>query len=128
MTIEWDEGSRCFLLTGDGFSYAFAIDRDGTPLRHLHWGGVLGRADLPALIAAGTTRAGSNTWSRPRAHTEELVVHGGARFDECALQVEFADGVRALDLRYESGEVAGDLLTIRLADRYRPLAVTMRYE
>jgi alpha-galactosidase len=128
VAIEWDEPSGCFLLSGDGFSYAFAVDRDGTPLRHLHWGGELARADLPGLMAAGTARAGSNTWSRPRAHTEELVAHGGSRFDECALQVEFADGVRALDLRYDGADINGDRLTVRLADRHRPLTVILRYE
>jgi alpha-galactosidase len=128
VAIEWDERSGCFLLSGDGFGYAFAVEREGTALRHLHWGGELTRRDLPGLTAAVTVRAGSNTWSRPRAHAEELVAHGGSRFDECALQVEFADGVRALDLRYDDAEVDGDRLTVRLTDRHRPLAVTVRYE
>lgn len=128
MAIEWDERTGCYLLSGDGFGYAFAVERDDAVLRHLYWGGELARADLPGLMAAGTARAGSNTWSRPRAHTEELVAHGGARFDECALQVEFADGVRALDLRYDGAEVDGDRLTVRLADRHRPLTVILRYE
>jgi alpha-galactosidase len=128
VTIEWDLQSGCYLLSGDGFGYAFAIERDGSALRHLHWGGELARTDLPGLMAALTARAGSNTWSRPRAHTEELVAHGGSRFDECALQVEFTDGVRALDLRYDGAEVDGDRLTVRLADRYRPLALALRYE
>jgi alpha-galactosidase len=133
MTIEWDEPSGCFLLTGDGFSYAFAVERDGTPLRHLYWGGPLDRDDLPRLVAAGAARAGSNTWSRPRAHREELVAYGGARFDESALLVEFADGVTALNLRYDGVDGvngvdgAGDRLAVRLVDKHRALAVTVCY-
>jgi alpha-galactosidase len=128
MPIHWDESSGCLLLSGDGFSYAFAVKLDGTPLRHLHWGAPLDRADLPRLTDAGATRVGSNTWSRPRAHIEELVVHGGARFDESALLVEFADGVTALDLRYDGLDVNGDQLAISLVDRYRPIDVFVRYE
>lgn len=128
MPVEWDERTGCFLLTGDGYGYAFAVDRDGTPLRHLHWGGPVARADLPALAAAGAARAGSNTWSRPRAHHEELVATGGARFDESALLVEFADGVTAVDLAYGAHELDGETLAVRLVDRHRPLAVNVRYE
>ncbi|MEN3307147.1 MAG: alpha-galactosidase [Micromonosporaceae bacterium] len=129
MAIEWDEPTRSFLLTGDGFGYAFAVERDGTPLRHLHWGSPLDRADLARLDPDGGARVGSNTWSRPRAHLEELVAHGGARFDEGALLVEFADGVTALDLRYDGAERTGaDALAVQLVDRHRPLDVTVRYE
>jgi alpha-galactosidase len=127
VSIEWDEPSRCFLLTGDGFSYAFAVDRDGTPLRHMHWGGPISPADLTAL-AGSSVRAGSGTWSRPRAHLEELVVHGGARFDECVLKVTFSDGVRALDLAYQGADIDGDRLAVHLLDRHRSFAVTLVYE
>jgi alpha-galactosidase len=113
------EDSGAFLLTGDGFSYALT---DGPP-RHLHWGGPLGPADLARLRdAAGAARIGSNTWSRPRAHTEELVTVGGARFDEPALALIDAP----LDLQHVASEVDGDRLTIRLSDR--ALTVTLRYE
>jgi alpha-galactosidase len=129
MTIEWDEPTASFLLTGAGFGYAFAVERDGTPLRHLHWGAPLHREDLAGLASADDARVGSNTWSRPRAHLEELVAHGGTRFDECALLVEFADGVTSLDLRYDGGERTGDdTLAVRLVDRHRPLDVTVHYE
>src|SRR5690348_1652815 len=101
-----------FLLTGDGFGYAFT-----TGLRHLYWGGPLDRADVPALAADGAgRRVGSNTWSSPRAHHEEFVAHGGRRFDEGALLVEFADGVTALDLTFSSFEIDGETLTVVLAD------------
>jgi alpha-galactosidase len=107
--------SGAFLLTGDGFSYALT---DGPP-RHLHWGGPLAPDDLARLLDdAGAARIGSNTWSRPRAHTEELVTVGGARFDEPALAVA--------DLHHLGSEVDGERLTVRLADG--PLHVTLRYE
>lgn len=121
MTVE--RVGDCFLLTGEGFSYAFT-----TELRHLYWGGPLDRADVPALAADGRYRVGSNTWSSPRAHHEEFVAHGGRRFDEGALLVEFADGVTALDLTFASASVDGGTLVVRLADRVRPLAVTLTYE
>lgn len=112
-----------FLLRGEGFGYAFT-----TRLRHLYWGGPLDRADVPALVAEGGRQAGSNTWSSPRAHHEEFVAHGGRRFDEGALLVEFADGVTALDLAFTSASIDGDTLVVLLSDRFRPLSVALRYE
>jgi alpha-galactosidase len=120
MTVERVDDA--FLLTGEGFCYVFT-----TGMRHLYWGGPLDRADIPALAAQRRHRAGSNTWSSPRAHHEEFVAHGGRRFDEGALLAEFADGVTALDLEVRGSSVDGDTLTVRLRDRYRPLGVTVRY-
>jgi alpha-galactosidase len=132
MTIAWDEPSDSFLLTGDGFSYAIMASsyasRTGSSLRHLYWGAPLARADLARLAHDVPPRAGSNTWSRPRAHHEELVTGGGTRFDESALLVEFADGVAALDLRVEAIHVDGDRLDVRLLDQYHPFQVVLRYE
>jgi len=120
--IHGDESSGAYLLTGDGFGYALAVAPDGPP-RHLHWGAPLDPGDLArSLDDAGTARIGSNTWSRPRAHTEELVTAGGARFDECALALAEAP----LDPRFVESEVDGERLTIRLADG--ALALTLRYE
>ncbi|TDV57770.1 alpha-galactosidase [Actinophytocola oryzae] len=117
-----DEPSGAYLLTGDGFGYALAVGPDGSP-RHLHWGGPLDPADLARLLDdAGAARVGSNTWSRPRAHTEELVTAGGARFDDHAVALAEAP----FDPRLVGSEVDGDRLTIRLADG--TLAVTLRYE
>lgn len=121
MTVERVDDA--FLVTGDGYSYAFT-----TGLRHLYWGGPLDRADVPALAADGRHRAGSNTWSSPRAHHEELVAHGGRRFDEGALLAEFADGVTALDLAFTDSTVDGETLTVVLTDRHRPLILALRYE
>ncbi|TDD68100.1 alpha-galactosidase [Jiangella aurantiaca] len=115
-----------FLLRGDGFAYTLAVTPDGD-LRHLHWGGPIEPADVGVLLTDDAREFGSNTWSSPRAHTEELVAHGGRRLDESALKVEFADGVRALDLAVESSAVSGDELTIRLADRHYPFAAELHY-
>ncbi|WP_203434223.1 alpha-galactosidase [Jiangella asiatica] len=115
-----------FLLTGSGFSYAFAVGADGS-LRHLHWGGPLGASDVAALLGDDARDFGSNTWSHPRAHTEELVQHGGRRLDETALKVEFADGVRALDLAYAGHRIAGDELAVTLTDRHYPFDAVLSY-
>jgi alpha-galactosidase len=120
--IYGDGSSGAFLLSGDGFCYVLAVGPDGPP-RHLHWGGPLDVADLAGLLAdAGAARVGSTTWSRPRAHTGELVTAGGARFDEPALAL--ASG--PLDPRLVRSEVDGERLTVRLADG--PLTMTLRYE
>ncbi|MCW3820500.1 alpha-galactosidase [Micromonospora sp. DR5-3] len=118
---------RAFTLTGQAFSYIFAVDLDDVVLRHLHWGARLGDDDVSLLIYDAPRRIGSNTWSRPRAHTEELVAHGGLRFDECALKVEFSDGVRGLELAYADHEISGNELAVRLCDRHYPLDVVLRY-
>lgn len=120
--IHGDESSGAYLLTGDGFGYALAVGPDGSP-RHLHWGAPLTPVDLARLLDdAGAARVGSTTWSRPRAHTEELVTVGGARFDEPALAL--AD--RPLDPRPVASSVDGERLTVRLADG--PVEVALRYE
>lgn len=115
-----------FLISGDGFGYAFTVDDDGG-LRHLHWGGPIAASDVAALLADDARGFGSNTWSNPRAHTEELVHHGGRRFDESALKVEFADGVRALELAYGGHEIEDDHLSVRLTDRHYRFTVVLHY-
>lgn len=119
---------NAFLLRGDGFAYALAVTPEGD-LRHLHWGGPFEPADVAVLLTDDARDFGSNTWSSPRAHAEELVVHGGRRLDETALKVEFADGVRALDLAVASSAISpdGDELTVRLADRHYPFAADLHY-
>src|SRR5690348_11748298 len=114
--VGYDPSNRVFLLRGKGFSYAFGLGPDGAPLRHLHWGGLLGPADVAALVADEPYRRPFGAYSLPRSHEEELVVHGGRRYGESALKVEFADGTRTLDLAYVSHSIDGAHLAVTTAD------------
>ncbi|SDU59133.1 alpha-galactosidase [Jiangella alkaliphila] len=119
---------NAFLLSGAGFAYVLAVEPGGG-VRHVHWGGPVAPSDVATLLAEDAGDFGSNTWSSPRAHAEEFVQHGGRRFDESALGVEFADGVRALDLAYADHTIGPgrDTLAVRLEDRHYPFATELHY-
>ncbi|SDS29744.1 alpha-galactosidase [Microlunatus soli] len=130
--IEHGADDGIYLLTGDDFGYALAVEPDpgpgAGPVRHLHWGAAITLDDARNLDARPATRAApSGSWSQPRADQEEYVVDGGYRHDEPALSVEFADGVRSLDLRSAGVEVDVDELVIRLVDRVYPFEVMLHY-
>lgn len=132
MPITYDEELRCFALHGDNVSYVLAVDGEpggavGARVRHRYWGPRIADSDLASLLYDLPTPGWSGTWSRPRAHTEEYVVHGGLRYDECALKVDFPDGVRELELEVTGHEVAGEELSVSLVDRRYDFHVVLHY-
>jgi alpha-galactosidase len=121
-----------YLLRGGAMAYAFVVGRepalDEPVLRHLHWGAPITSADVTVLAEREPhRRRPSGAWSRPRAHDEEYVAHGGLRRDEAALVVEFADGVRDLRLAVREHHASGDTVTVVLADDHYPFEVELTY-
>jgi alpha-galactosidase len=130
--IEYCAETGIYLLAGETFSYALAVDHDpvagASAVPHVHWGARVTLDDARELRQRLPNHARpSGTWSHPRAHLEEYVAHGGYRHDEPALVVEFDDGVRSLELCVRTAELDGDELTVELADRAYPLRITLRY-
>ena len=72
-------------------------------------------------------RDGGSFDPRPNLVPEEYPGWGGARFNEPALKVTLADGVRDVDLLYVSHAIAGDTLTVRTKDRGYDLTVDLVY-
>ncbi len=103
-------------------TYAMAVDDAGL-LRNVHWGGP---------IAAGSDLAPLPMWDLSTndmyadiAH-EEYPCHGGFRYKEQCLAVEFADGTREIRAVYV-GHTDTDHLVIHLADEQYGLAIDLHY-
>jgi alpha-galactosidase len=130
--IHIDAARRIWMLVSEYSTYALGVTEEGYIL-NLHWGPRLAKLEdltAPSLITNRSSQDPSLT-SAP----EEYPVFGGLRYGETAAKVEFADGVRDLDLRYEKFETqAADerdglpTLTIALRDTAYPLLVTLRYQ
>lgn len=133
--IEFDPQTQTFLLStpSTGYAVRVATDRVG----HLHWGERLTLAQASTLPLRRSARGDEIVG-------EELPYLGGARFGPPAIIVEFADGVRALDLAYDDHDIRvavatgstaagigshgdGNTLRIGLIDRHFPLRVDLYY-
>lgn len=116
-------GARIFRLDGGDVTYAMGVDDRGY-LQPLYWGAKLADGDPLAAKAPGELSgfdpAGSIT-------AQEYAGQGEGLVSEPGIKATFADGNRDLVLKYRSHAVAGETLTIELADIARPLTVTLRY-
>ncbi|MEH3101730.1 alpha-galactosidase [Sphingomonas adhaesiva] len=124
--VRYDPASRVFRLTGGDTEYDIAIDEQGY-LRPAYWGKALDAATpitLPLLPAPPVIGA----MDPPSSVTaQEYAGQGGGIVTEPGIKVAFADGNRDLVLKYRSHRIAGETLTIELADISRPFTVTLRY-
>jgi alpha-galactosidase len=105
-------------------SYVLQTD----PRQHLvlfHWGGPLGRLDETLATPSAEDVAFE---SRDGVALEEYPAFGGMRYAEPCLKVTFGDGVRDLVLRYQTHEIAGNMLRIRMRDIDRDVFVTLVYQ
>ncbi len=93
-------------------AYVFGIDADGY-LEHIYWG-----AQLPLTTDYEAPGVFSRRLNVERYSHEEFPVWGDYKFNEPALKVRFADGVRAVLLEYAGSAVEHgdgvDTLTITL--------------
>ena len=110
---------KTWLLKMDHSSYALGV-APGGELVHLWWGGLLDRSDLPQ------PQAGYPSWDNTLAN-EEYPAWGGMRYEECAIKVRFADGVRDLRWRHEQTKSQENGLVVTLADPHYPFKVDLHY-
>jgi alpha-galactosidase len=105
-------------------AYSMGINDDGR-LTHSYHGVRLSHIDDYPLP---TTPRPYASFTRPAHQTpEEYPVYGDMSFIEPCLTLSFADGVRAVRLRYESDQVTAGTLAITLVDESYGLYVTLHY-
>jgi alpha-galactosidase len=115
VTVEFDAGSRTFLLRTPRSSYAVRVV-DGS-VRHVHWGAPI---SLDAAAAIPLRPGGGDG----EVVGEEFPGEGGLRFGPPALVVGFGDGARSVSWRYESHSPDG---AITLVDEHYPVTLELHY-
>jgi alpha-galactosidase len=113
-----------FVLDAGPVTYAFGVN-ERNELQHLYWGAKLWR---DADLAAARSLPGWASFDlSPNTAPEEYPGWGGGRFIEPCLKVTLASGVRDLVLKYQSHEIQGDRLMVRLKDLGYDLEVALHY-
>ena len=147
MSIHFDEQSRVFTLSTDNTSMVFSVFEKGY-LFSQYYGKKIRTADLSHLwqpSASGFTPlwdgASRNVYSL-HTYPQEYPVYGGGDYHTPAIEVEFPDGSRNIDLAYQShtitkgnAELSGlpslsggdETLEITLKDEFSGLEVILRY-
>lgn len=128
-----DETAATWLAEMESTAYAVGLTPDRSAVRHLHWGGPLPRAVVPAMLADAL--ASPARWERLRGPgrevPDEYVPWGGLRFHEPSLKVDYPDGTRALEWQAAGHRITRDgpavTLEIDLADVAYGLTVTLAY-
>lgn len=121
--IAYDARTKVFRLSGGASEYVIGVDPNGY-LQPLHWGGSMG-ADVPFAAVPAPQPGAMDVQGSVVA--QEFAGQGGGLFTDPGVKVAFPDGNRDLVLKYVSHRIAGDVLTIELADIARPFGVTLRY-
>jgi alpha-galactosidase len=124
-TTKSTDQSPFWILNTRNTAYAFGLSVQGR-VEHVYWGARLPlRTDYEAPLPDGQ-RFGIEGFSH-----EEYPVWGDFKFNEPALKVRFADGVRAIFLEYAGSAIEHsddfDTLTITLADPHYALQVRLVY-
>jgi len=119
-------GSQPFwVLNTQNTSYAYGVNELGY-LEHVYWG-----ARLPAYSDYQGPGAYARRITPERYSHEEYPAWGDYKFNEPCLKVRFADGVRAVFLKWVDSAVEHgdgvDTLTVTLADQHYPLQVKLVY-
>jgi alpha-galactosidase len=107
--ITYDPQNRIFLLQGARSSYLMQIVRDGY-LAHLHWGGKIRAYHGGAAVRMADRAFSPNPDPGDRTFSldtlpQEYPACGHTDFRSPAVQLEFADGSRITDFRYESHRI-----------------------
>jgi alpha-galactosidase len=116
--------SQYWILETNKTAYAFGINEAGL-LVHSYWGSKLtALADYPAPLSP-------NEWAsfnKPsQLTTEEYTGSEDMKFNEPAIKLSYADGVRDVRLRYTSDTIEGETLQIHLEDAAYRLKATLHY-
>jgi alpha-galactosidase len=116
---------QVFRLDGGDMTYAFGVNERGE-LQQLYWGGRIGANDAIAPARAELERASFD--SSYNNTPQEYAGWGAGLFQEPALKVTFADGVRDLVLHYVSASKPDERsLEVALKDISREVMVTLHY-
>ncbi|MFN8447656.1 MAG: alpha-galactosidase [Anaerolineae bacterium] len=114
-----------WILNTRSTAYAFGIDAEGR-VEHIYWG-----ARLPLLADYEAPSVYGGRFNIEGYTHEEFPAWSDYKFNEPALKARFADGVRAVVLKYAGSEVEHgdgvDTLTITLDDLHYPLQVRLVY-
>jgi alpha-galactosidase len=116
---------RLWVLTTGQTSYVMGLN-ELDELQTLYWGGKLG-SDHD--LSAARLHPGRASFDSPETMSNlEYPGWGGRYYNEPALKVTLASGVRDLVLKYSSHEIRGDVLEIRLKDIQYDLFVKLTYK
>jgi alpha-galactosidase len=122
--VAYLDGSKTWVLQSNRSTYAISLN-ELNGVQQAYWGARLTRpADLGA---AHTGRAWASFESPESMSPEEYPAFGGIRYNEPCLKVTTAAGVRDLVLKYDSHQINGEELNLRLKDIQFDLFVTLHY-
>jgi alpha-galactosidase len=122
--VRYFDSLQIWILDTARTSYAIGVNQEND-LQSLYWGGKL-QGDA-GLLAAHTVPQSAPFDSSETMTKVEYPGWGGRYYNEPALKVTLADGVRDLILKYESYEIHHDTLLLRLKDIQFPLFVNLTY-
>lgn len=115
---------KLWILDTARTSYVIGLnERDA--LQHIYWGERLANDD--SLTAAHLVPEVASFDSSETMTNNEYPGWGGMYYNEPALKVTLANGVRDLVLKYDSQEIRGDTLAVRLKDIRYDLFVDLTY-
>ncbi len=128
MSIKFIDAKKMFVIETSESTYAFA-QIDGS-LISAYWGEKL---DCPMDIPIPNTATGGvlgDNYLNNKQYNTEFTGWGGKFYSEPTLKVTFADGVRDLDLKYESHKISsnGNELNIIMKDVYYDFSVELIYK
>ena len=122
--VHYLDSLKIWVLNTARTSYVIGVNQENE-LQSLYWGERLQGDE--GLVAARTAHEAASFDSSETMTNIEYPGWGGRYYNEPALKVTLADGVRDLILKYDSYQVHGDALLIRLKDIRYPLFVTLTY-
>lgn len=123
MGIKINENQNIFSIETKNTSYIFGVDNLGL-IRHLYWGNRIDNINdfqMPVLNEVSTNDPVHEITP------EEFPVHGGLRYKETCLKVNFSDKTREIVLRYEGYEINEQELIIKLKDNHYDFDVNLHY-
>jgi len=122
--VRYIESLRVWVFDTARTSYVIGVNEENE-LQSLYWGERLEGDE--GLRAAHTSHEWASFDSPETMTNLEYPGWGGRYYNEPALKVTLADGVRDLVLKYDSYEIHDDTLVIRLKDIQYPLIVSLTY-
>jgi alpha-galactosidase len=123
-SVRYLDSLKIWVLNTARTSYVIGVNQENE-LQSLYWGERLQGDE--GLAAAHTAHEAASFDSSETMTNIEYPGWGGRYYNEPALKVTLADGVRDLVLKYDSYQIHGDALLIRLKDIRYPLFVTLTY-